>query len=132
MQKARTLGLDLVEVAPTEKPPVCRIMDFGKFKYQQKKRQHKGHTHHSKNKEIRLRPKIGDHDLLTKLNRAKEFLEDKDKVVFSVIFRGRENAHVDEGFKLIEKLTAELEPVSKLEQRPTMHGRRIVAIYAPK
>jgi translation initiation factor IF-3 len=132
LERAKSVGLDLVEVASTEKPPVCRIMDYGKFKYQQKKRQHKGHTHHSKNKEIRLRPKIGDADFMTKVNRAKKFLGQKDKVIFSVIFRGRENAHVDEGFKLIEKLTAELEPVSKLEQRPTMHGRRIVAIYAPK
>ncbi len=129
---ARDIGMDLVEVAPTEKPPVCRIMDFGKFKYQQKKRQHKGHTHHSKNKELRLRPKIGDHDLMTKVNRAKEFLADKDKVIFSVIFRGRENAHVDEGFKLVQRLTKELEDVAKLEQNPSMQGRRIVVIFAPK
>src|SRR3954463_593414 len=132
LEKARSLGLDLVEVAPTEKPPVCRIMDFGKFKYQQKKRQHKGHTHHSKNKEVRLRPKIGDHDLMTKVNRAKEFLAEKDKVIFSVIFRGRENAHVDEGFKLVQRLAKELEPVAKLEQQPSMQGRRIVVIFAPK
>jgi translation initiation factor IF-3 len=132
LQKARESGLDLVEVAPTEKPPVCRIMDFGKFKYQQKKRQHKGHTHHSKNKELRLRPKIGDHDLMTKVSRAKEFLEQKDKVVFSVIFRGRENAHVEEGFKLVQRLIKELDEVAKLEQSPQMHGRRIVVIFAPK
>jgi translation initiation factor IF-3 len=132
LQQARELGLDLVEVAPQEKPPVCRIMDFGKFKYQQKKRQHKGHTHHSKNKELRLRPKIGDHDLMTKVNRAKEFLADKDKVVFSVIFRGRENAHVDEGYKLVERLSKELEEYAKLEQQPQMQGRRIVVIFAPK
>jgi len=124
--------LDLVEVAPQAAPPVCRIMDYGKFKYQQKKRQHKGHTHHSKNKELRLRPKIGDHDLMTKVNRAKEFLEQKDKVIFSVIFRGRENAHVDEGYKLVERLTKELEEFAKLEQSPQMHGRRIVVIFAPK
>jgi translation initiation factor IF-3 len=129
---AREVGLDLVEVAPQEKPPVCRIMDYGKFKYQQKKRQHKGHTHHGKNKELRLRPKIGDHDLMTKVNRAKEFLADKDKVVFSVIFRGRENAHIDEGFKLVQRLTKELEGVAKLEQNPQMQGRRIVVIFAPK
>jgi translation initiation factor IF-3 len=132
LQKAREVGMDLVEVAPQEKPPVCRIMDYGKFKYQQKKRQHKGHTHHGKNKELRLRPKIGEHDLMTKVNRAKEFLADKDKVVFSVIFRGRENAHVDEGFKLVQRLTKELEPVAKLEQNPSMQGRRIVVIFAPK
>ncbi|MFO0791809.1 MAG: translation initiation factor IF-3 [Pirellulales bacterium] len=132
LQRAREAGLDLVEVAPQEKPPVCRIMDFGKFKYQQKKRQHKGHTHHSKNKELRLRPKIGDHDLMTKVNRAKEFLAEKDKVIFSVIFRGRENAHTDEGFKLVQRLTKELEDVAKLEQNPQMQGRRIVVIFAPK
>ena len=132
MEKARAAGLDLVEVAPMEKPPVCRIMDYGKFKYQQKKRQHKGHSHHSKNKEIRLRPKIGDHDLQTKINRARRFLDEKDKVIFSVIFRGRENAHVDEGFKLVDRVITQLEDVSKLEQAPAMHGRRIVVILAPK
>jgi translation initiation factor IF-3 len=132
LAKAREAGLDLVEVAPQEKPPVCRIMDYGKFKYQQKKRQHKGHTHHSKNKELRVRPKIGDHDLMTKVNRAKEFLAEKDKVIFSVIFRGRENAHVDEGYKLVQRLAKELEPVAKLEQQPSMQGRRIVVIFAPK
>jgi translation initiation factor IF-3 len=132
LQQARAAGLDLVEVAPTEKPPVCRIMDFGKFKYQQKKRQHKGHTHHSKNKELRLRPKIGDHDLMTKVNRAKEFLAEKDKVIFSVIFRGRENAHVEEGYKLVQRIVKELSEVAKLEQNPSMQGRRIVCIFAPK
>ncbi|TWT47461.1 translation initiation factor IF-3 [Botrimarina hoheduenensis] len=130
--KAREAGLDLVEVAPTERPPVCRIMDYGKFKYQQKKRHSKGHTHQSQNKEVRLRPKIGDHDLMTKVNRAKGFLAKHDKVVFSVIFRGRENAHVDEGFKLVERVTKELEEVAKVEQGPGMQGRRIIVTYAPK
>lgn len=132
LELARESGLDLVEVAPLEKPPVCRVMDFGKFKYQQKKRQNKGHTHHSKNKEIRLRPKIGEHDFMTKVNRARKFLEARDKVVCSVIFRGRENAHVDEGFKLVRRLVTELEEVSKVEQNAAMHGRRIVMILSPK
>ncbi|MCG8449704.1 MAG: translation initiation factor IF-3 [Pirellulales bacterium] len=132
LQRAREAGLDLVEVAPTEDPPVCRVMDYGKFKYQQKKRHSKGHTHHGKNKEIRLRPKIGEHDFATKLNHARKFLEDRDKVICSVIFRGRENAHVDEGFKLVERLKAELADVSKVEQEPSMLGRRIVVILAPK
>lgn len=132
LERAREAGLDLVEVAPLEKPPVCRIMDHGKFKYQQKKRQHKGHTHHGKNKEIRLRPKIGEHDFVTKRNRARKFLEARDKVICSVIFRGRENAHVDEGFKLVKRLIQELEDVSKVEQPAAMHGRRIVLILAPK
>ena len=130
--RAEAAELDLVEIAPMAKPPVCRIMDYGKFKYQQKKRQHKGHTHHSKNKELRVRPKIGDHDLMTKVNRAKEFLAEKDKVIFSVIFRGRENAHTEEGYKLVQRLQKELEPVAKLEQSPRMQGRRIVVIFAPK
>ena len=132
LEQARESGLDLVEVAPLEKPPVCRIMDYGKFKYQQKKRQHKGHTHHGKNKEIRLRPKIGDHDFLTKINHARKFLEERDKVICSVIFRGRENAHVDEGFKLVKRLVTELEDISKVEQPAAMHGRRIVLILVPK
>ena len=132
LEQAREQGLDLVEVAPLEKPPVCRVMDFGKFKYQQKKRLNKGHTHHSKNKEIRLRPKIGEHDFMTKANRARKFLEGRDKVICSVIFRGRENAHVDEGFKLVARLVVELEDISKVEQAASMHGRRIVMILAPK
>jgi translation initiation factor IF-3 len=132
MEKARETGLDLVEVAPLEKPPVCRIMDYGKFKYQQKKRLSKGHTHHGKNKEIRLRPKIGEHDFMTKANRARSFLKDRDKVICSVIFRGRENAHVEEGFKLVKRLVEELADISKVEQAASMQGRRIVMILAPK
>lgn len=132
LKRARDAGMDLVEVASQEKPPVCRIMDFGKYKYQQAKRQHKGHTHRVQNKEIRLRPKIGEHDFMTKVNRAKSFLEKRDKVVFSVIFRGRENAHVDEGFKLIDRVIEELEEVAKVEQAPGMQGRRIIVTLAPK
>jgi len=107
-------------------------MDYGKFKYQQKKRLSKGHTHQGKNKEIRLRPKIGDHDFMTKANRARKFLKERDKVICSVIFRGRENAHVDEGFKLVKRLVTELEDVAKVEQNASMQGRRIVLILAPK
>lgn len=132
LAKARIANLDLVEVAPLEDPPVCRIMDYGKFKYQQKKRQHKTLTHQSKNKEIRLRPKIGEHDLEFKVNRAREFLKAKDKVVFSVVFRGRENAHVQEGFKLVSRVISDLEDVAKVEQNAGMQGRRIVLILAPK
>ena len=98
---AREAGLDLVEVAPNEKPPVCRIMDFGKFKYQQKKKHHKTHVHHAKIKEIRLRPKTGEHDIEFKVNQARGFLEHKDKVIVSVVFRGREMAHVEEGQRVI-------------------------------
>jgi translation initiation factor IF-3 len=132
LEQARAVGLDLVEVAPLEKPPVCRIMDFGKFKYQQSKRQHKGHTHHSKNKEIRMRPKIGDHDFQTKTEHAKKWLSQRDKVICSIIFRGRENAHIAEGYKLVDRLVASLADVGKVEQNAQMMGRRIVVIFAPK
>jgi len=130
--RAKELEFDLVEVAPNEKPPVCRIMDFGKFKYQQNKRTKKGHVHHVKNKEIRLRPKIGKHDLDFKVQHAREFLQHKDKVLISVIFRGRENAHVEEGFKVAKAVIADLAEISTVEQGPSLQGRRIVAILAPK
>ena len=97
LKLARDAGLDLVEVAPNEEPPVCRIMDYGKFKYQQRKKQTSGKVHHTKTKEIRLRPKTGQHDIDFKVKQAKTFLENKDKVQVSVVFRGREIVHVEEG-----------------------------------
>jgi translation initiation factor IF-3 len=132
LARAREADLDLVEVAPNERPPVCRIMDFGKFKYQQKKRHAKGHTHQSKIKEIRVRPKTGEHDIGFKLNQARTFLAHKDKVIVSVIFRGRELAHLEEGRKVIDQIIKDLEPVSKVESPPSHQGKRIVAILAPK
>jgi len=132
LTRAREADLDLVEVAPNERPPVCRIMDYGKFKYQQKKRLAKGHTHQSKIKEIRVRPKTGEHDIQFKLNQARTFLQHKDKVVVSVIFRGRELAHIEEGRKVIDHVIKELEEVSKIESSPSHQGKRIVCILAPK
>jgi translation initiation factor IF-3 len=132
LEAARKVGLDLVEVAPNEEPPVCRIMDYGKYKYQQKKRQHKGHAHQTKVKEIRVRPKTGDHDLTVKVNKAREFLDHKDKVIVTVIFRGREMAHVEEGRRVINGILEQLGDVSKVESPPTQHGRRLVCTLAPK
>lgn len=132
MSLARGAGLDLVEVAPNEKPPVCRIMDFGKFKYQQKKKHHKTHVHHAKIKEIRLRPKTGEHDIEFKVNQAKGFLIHKDKVVVSVVFRGRELAHIDEGQRVMKQIVTQLEPVSKVEAPPQQMGRRLVCTLSPK
>ncbi|MEX2558506.1 MAG: translation initiation factor IF-3, partial [Pirellulales bacterium] len=132
LTQAREADLDLVEVAPNERPPVCRIMDFGKFKYQQKKRQHKTHTHQTKIKEIRVRPKTGEHDIGVKVNRAREFLGHKDKVSVSVIFRGRELAHVEEGQRVVQQIIRSLEDVGKVESAPSQQGRRIVCILAPK
>lgn len=132
MSRARDAGLDLVEVAPNEKPPVCRIMDFGKFKYQQKKKLHRTHVHQTKIKEIRLRPKTGEHDIEFKVNQAKGFLQHKDKVVVSVVFRGRELAHIDEGQRVMRQIIEQLDPVGKVEAPPQQMGRRLVCTLSPK
>ncbi len=132
MNLARESGLDLVEVAPNEKPPVCRVMDFGKFKYQQKKKQHKTHIHHTKIKEIRLRPKTGEHDIEFKVNQAKGFLQHKDKVIVSVVFRGRELAHIDEGQRVMKIIIEQLDAVGKPDSTPQQMGRRLVCTLSPK
>jgi translation initiation factor IF-3 len=129
---AREADLDLVEVAPNERPPVCRIMDFGKFKYQLKKKAQKGHTHQVKIKEIRVRPKTDEHDIEVKVGKARDFLTHKDKVVVSVIFRGRELAHVEEGQKVVKQIITQLDDVAKVESAPSQQGRRIVCVLAPK
>ncbi len=132
LQEAHRAGLDLVEVAPNETPPVCRIMDYGKYKYQQKKRLHKGHTHQTKIKEVRIRPKTGEHDVMVKVNKAREFLSHKDKVVVTVMFRGREMAHIDEGHRVINRLLEQLEDVAKIESPPMQHGRKLVCTLSPR
>ena len=132
LNAAREADLDLVEVAPDARPPVCRIMDFGKFKYQQKKKQHKGQTHQVKTKEIRVRPKIGEHDIEFKINQARGFLTHKDKVVISVVFRGRELAHIDEGHRVVRQMIVALDDVAKVEGAPQQMGKRIICTLAPK
>ena len=129
---ARSAGLDLVEVAPDAKPPVCRIMDYGKFKYQQKKRVTKQQTHRTRLKELRVRPKTGDHDIQVRLKQARDFLVHKDKVLLSVMFKGRELAHIEEGQKLIEHIITQLEDVSKVEAPPKHMGKRVICTLAPK
>ena len=132
MQAARQVGLDLVEVTPNEDPPVCRIMDYGKYKYQQKKRQHRSHSHQVKIKEVRVRPKTGEHDINVKVNRARDFLLHKNKVIVTVMFRGRELAHIEEGRRVLDGMVAQLEDVAKVEASPRQHGRRIVCTLGPK
>ena len=131
MKRAEEAGLDLVEVSPTARPPVCRIMDFGKYKYEKNKKSHQP-THHTKTKEIRLRPKTGEHDIEFKVKQAKGFLEHKDKVVVSVVFRGRELAHIDEGMKVIAEILEKLEDVGKPEAPPRQMGKKIECRLAPK
>ena len=133
LELARQAGLDLVEVAPDERPPVCRIMDYGKFKYEQKKKQAKStKTHHVQVKEIRLRPKTGEHDVEFKVKQARGFLADRDKVKVTIIFKGREMAHVDRGREMILGVIASLEDVAKVEKTPSMEGRSMTAVLVPK
>ncbi len=132
MEMARESGLDLVEVAPNDKPPVCRIMDYGKYKYQLSKKHAKGHSHQTKTKEVRLRPKTGEHDLDFKVKQASQFLLHKDKVQVSVVFRGREIAHIEEGKRVMQEVIEELLKIGKMESPPMHQGRRIVCIVAPK
>jgi translation initiation factor IF-3 len=132
LEKAREAGLDLVEVAPLERPPVCKIMDYGKFRYQQSRKQAKAKQHHQKLKEIRVRPKTGEHDIETKLNQARKFLEHRDKVLLNVLFRGRELQHIEEGKRIIETMLLKLQDVAKVEKTPSMEGKRMTAMLAPK
>ena len=132
-ERAQELGMDLVEVAPQASPPVCRIMDYGKWKYAQRKKEQKSkaHRHETELKEVRIRtPKIGEHDLMIKVNRARKFLERGDRVQFSLRFRGRELAHIDEGAKVFKKIQEELADVSKIDQHFRREGRRITMTLA--
>jgi translation initiation factor IF-3 len=131
-EMAREAGLDLVEVAPQERPPVCKIMDYGKFKYEQKKRTTKQKTHQVQVKEIRVRPKTGDEDIRVKIRKAREFLEHKDKVLVNVLFRGRELAHIDEGRRVMNEVLEALEDMAKVEKLPSMEGKRMTALVAPR
>jgi len=131
MEMAREAGLDLVEVADRERPPVCKIMDYGKFKYAQSKKAHQK-THQQKLKEIRVRPKTGDHDIQTKINQARQFLEHNDKVQVNVLFRGREMQHIEEGQRVMNQVLEALANDCKIEQPAKMEGKRMVALLAPK
>jgi len=133
LEAARRAGLDLVEVAPDAEPPVCRIMDYGKFKYRQKKKTHQGQKRHTAQlKELRLRPKTDEHDLLIKVRRAREFIARKDKVLVNLLFKGRERAHVDVGRAVLERFMAEMQDIAKVEQAPKLEGARMAMVFAPK
>jgi translation initiation factor IF-3 len=133
LQMARERGLDLVEVAPNAIPPVCRLMDYGKFRYEQsrKERESRRHQHVIELKEVRIRPKIDDHDLSTKGRQAAKFLDAGDKVKVTVLFRGREMAHPDLGKALLDQLAEQLRPHGSVEQPPRMEGRTMTMFLAP-
>jgi len=132
MEMAREANLDLVEVAATERPPVCKILDYGKLRYQQSRKGGKNKVHQQRLKEIRVRPKTGDHDIDTKVNQARKFLEHNDKVLVNVLFRGRELQHIEEGRRIIAAILEKLTDVAKVEKSPSMEGRRMTAMLAPK
>ena len=129
---ARERGYDLVEVAAEARPPVCKLLDYGKYKYEQKKKQHKGHQHEQKVKEVRLRPLTNAHDLETKLKKAKEFLEEGDKVLVTIFFRGREQAHKEHGRAMMDKIKKYLDEVGKVEHDLSMTGPRMQITLMPK
>ena len=133
LQMARDRGLDLVEVAPNAMPPVCRLMDYGKYRYEQsrKERESRRNQHVVELKEVRIRPKIDDHDLETKGRQAAKFLDAGDKVKVTVLFRGREMAHPDLGKALLDQLSDQLRPHGSMELPPRMEGRTMIMILAP-
>lgn len=126
--------LDLVEVAPTAKPPVCRIMDFGKFKYEQQKRDKevKKKQKSFTLKEVKLRPNIEDHDFEVKLKNALRFLEDGDKVKVTIMFRGRELSHPELGRQVLAKMAAEVKEVANVEREPKLEGKNMIMILSAK
>jgi translation initiation factor IF-3 len=136
LNRAHAAGLNLVEVAPDGNPPVCRIMDYGKWLYQQKRKireAHKKTLHHSTTlKEVRLRPETDKHDLEVKLNHAREFLGKGHKVQFTVFFRGRQMLHKEHGYAMLDQITGLLQDVAKVERSGRMAGRRMTMLLVRK
>lgn len=136
LKYAEEQGLDLVEVAPKANPPVCRIMDYGKFKYQQRKKAQESRKKklHSITtiKEIKLRPRTEEHDLYFKLRNLKKFLANRNKIKISLQFRGREIAHIDLGEKMLARIVEEIKDIGIIEQGPKLEGRFMTMVVAPK
>jgi translation initiation factor IF-3 len=134
MRVSEEQGLDLVEVAAMSRPPVCRIMDYGKFKYEQNRRARKAKKkqHQMQLKEVKMRPKIEGHDYDFKIQHAREFLADRDKVKLTVTFRGREIAHQDLGHKIIQRAIADLAELATVESPPRSEGRTLTAVLMPR
>ncbi len=133
LKRAEESGLDLVEISPTARPPVCRIMDYGKFKYEQSKRKHEAKKKQVvvQIKEIKMRPATDEHDFQTKLRHVKRFLEDGNKVKITIRFRGREMAHVDIGQQRMKRVMEEVREVGEVEFFPKMEGRQMFMMLGP-
>ena len=134
LELAEQAALDLVEVAPSADPPVCKILDYGKYKYeaQKKKSEAKKKQKVIDVKEIKMRPGIDDHDYQVKMRNMRRFLEDGDKVKVTIRFRGREMAHQNLGMKVLDRVREELDEMSKVEQYPKIEGRQMVMVIAPR
>ncbi len=133
LKKAVEAGLDLVEVAPQANPPVCRILDYAKYRYEQEKQERENQRHQRSHlKELRFRPQIDDHDYQTKLRSLLKFLKRGDKVKVTLVFRGREMAHQEFGHRLLEKLKADLGDTAQVERAPIQEGRFVYMTVAPK
>ena len=134
MAMAREAGLDLVEVSAESRPPVAKIMDFGKWKYERKKQQQESRkkSHAVQVKEVRLRPKTDKHDFEVKLGRARQFLEEGDKVQVNMMFRGRELAHIEVGRGVVDRFAKALEDIAKMERPPIFEGKRMTCLITRK
>lgn len=133
LMKAELVGLDLVEISPSADPPVCKIIDYGKYRYQltKKEKEQKKGQHQGKVKEIKLKPNTDEHDLLTKLKHAREFVAKGNKVRITCVFRGREMMHPEFGFKVVERLCTDLSDVATPESPAKMLGRSLSVVLAP-
>jgi len=134
LELAEAAALDLVEVAPGADPPVCKILDYGKYKYEAQKKKNEARKKQKviEVKEIKMRPGIDDHDYQVKLRNMRRFLDEGDKVKVTIRFRGREMAHQDLGMKVLDRVREELDEVSKVEQYPKIEGRQMVMVIAPR
>jgi translation initiation factor IF-3 len=134
LEKAKSVGLDLVEVSPNAEPPVCRIMDFGKFRFENSKKKHgaKKKQRRTQVKEIKFRPRTEVGDYKVKINKLTKFLENGDKAKVTMRFRGREFAHQELGMELLQRVIADLDEFANVEQMPNMEGRQMVMVLGPK
>jgi len=132
--RAYDLGMDLLEISPNAVPPVCKITDYGKYKYEQQKKANEARKKQKivEIKEIKVRPNIDDHDYDVKMRAAKSFIEEGDKVKVTLRFRGREMAHQDLGVKVLERIRTELAEMAKVEQMPRLENRQMIMVLAPK
>ena len=133
LQQAEEQGVDLVEVAPEANPPVCRLMDYGKYRYEQARKEKEARKSQKTQdiREVRLRPQIDEHDIEFKMRTARKLLQDGDRVKITVMFRGREMAHTDLGASLLKRVVESLQDMAKIEKVPEMEGRRLSLIVAP-